>query len=215
MGIQYLNGYQFYMGFETSAGERLLKITSRDADNIGGITFNTGSGATERVRITNNHTTIQNLLVVEETPRAGVDDSPIYRLSESILEPNRMILSPLTFVKIYEPVGAYENWNGITIQNVLNLPVQCNVLIQGYMSFYTNTQGRRSGIVRLTHISTGTTYFVEATKFFNIIQSHECVPINEMLYNMYAGSWNLFMFTLAGSFVDLNDRAFISATIFT
>ena len=119
------------MGMETIDSTRILKITSRAADNTGAITFNTGDGAIERIRITNTRTTIKNLLVVEGTPRAGVDDSPIYRLSESILEPNRMILSPLTFVKIYEPVGAYENWNGITIQNVLNLPVECNVLIQG------------------------------------------------------------------------------------
>ena len=76
-----------------------------------------------------------------------------------------MILSPLTFVKIYESAGAYENWNGMTVQNVLNLPVQCNVLIQGHMSFYTNTQGRRSGVVRLDNPSKGITAFVEATKF--------------------------------------------------
>ena len=50
IGIQFNNGTQFFMGMETSAGERLLKITSRAEDNTGGITFNTGSGATDRVK---------------------------------------------------------------------------------------------------------------------------------------------------------------------
>ena len=99
MGMQYLNGSQFYMGMETSAGERLLKITSRAEDNAGCITFNTGGGATERVRITDSRTTIKNMLVVEGTPQGGVEDSPIFRLSGSSFETNRMILSPLTFEK--------------------------------------------------------------------------------------------------------------------
>ena len=211
------NAYGACMGtpYATSLNLATSNLIRLKISSNGEFTFHTGQNSGERATITNDHTTIKNLLVVEGTPQVGVGDSPIFRLSGSEFEPTRMILSPSTFVKIYEPDNAFEDWNGLTVQNVLNLPVACNVLIQGYMSFYTNTQSIRAGIVRLTHLSTGTTYFVEAIKFFNIIQSHECVPINEVLYNLPAGSWNMLMFTTPGALTDFNDRAFISATVFT
>ena len=161
---------------KTSAGERLLKITSRAEDNSGGITFNTGSAASERARITNSRFTINNTLVATGTLITETEESPVFRFSGSTFEASRMILAPLTFVKIFETPSPFEpnenwfslqnmqsygNWNGVSVPNVINVPVTFNLLIQGYMGFVATQVGRRTGVMRLTNKNAS--FFIEAT----------------------------------------------------
>jgi len=54
IGVQFQSGSQYFLGMETNVVARLLKITAKALDNAGGITFNTGSAATERMRIAAN-----------------------------------------------------------------------------------------------------------------------------------------------------------------
>lgn len=122
------------------------------------------------------------------------------------------------YIKLYQtPVipPAYGNWNGLSVNNVMTLPTSCHILVQGFMSYFTDSVGRRFAFARLYHPATNTYYYPEATKFFNIINSHECVPINEFFYNMPAGSYDLYMFVGGNVLVDTNDRVFLSVTAFT
>ena len=222
MGVQFLNGSQFFFGMETSTVERNLKITARSADIGGVITFNTGSAATERARITNNRFTINNSVFLPGTPPMGVEESPMFRLSGSILEPYKLIFSPLTFIKIYETpalvepnnnlffqnIERYGNWNGVYVPNVFTVPVTFNLLIQGYMGFFAGQLGRRTGVIRLSTNNNNTLFFIDAAKHFSIINSYDHVPVNEIIYNMPAGSYDLYMFTLPHANVDHNARVF-------
>jgi hypothetical protein len=97
----------------------------------------------------------------------------------------------------------------------MNLPIVSNIHVTGFVTFYTDTVGQRFAYARLQHVATGNFYYPEFTKFFNITSSHEVVPINEFFYNMPAGSYNLLFIQGGNVFVDSNDRAMISITIFT
>jgi hypothetical protein len=152
------------------------------------------------------------------TPVVGTARSPQYRLSMDELSPNRAIWTPLMFIKLYETPTippAYGNWNGLSVSNVMTLPVSCHILVQGFMDFFTDSPGRRFAFARLYHAASNTYYYPEATKFFNIIYNHECVPINQFLYNMPAGSYDLYMFVGGNVGVDADSRAFLSVTAFT
>ena len=52
IGTQYQTGSDYFLGIKTDVTGRLTKITSLTGDNSGGVTINTGSSATERMRIT-------------------------------------------------------------------------------------------------------------------------------------------------------------------
>ena len=163
------------------------------------------------------------------TPPMGVEESPMFRLSGSILEPYKLIFSPLTFIKIYETpalvepnnnlffqnIERYGNWNGVYVPNVFTVPVTFNLLIQGYMGFFAGQLGRRSGIIRFSTNNNDNMFFIDAAKHFRIINSYDHVPVNEIIYNMPAGSYHLYMFTLPHANVDNNARVFLSGTIFT
>ena len=108
---------------------------------------------------------------------------------------------------------SYGNWNGVNVPNVINVPVTFNLLIQGYMGFVAIQAGRRTGVIRLTNDNSS--FFIEATKYFSILQVYEQVPVNKIVYNMPAGSYDLLMLTTPYVGVDNNARAFLSGTIFT
>jgi len=152
------------------------------------------------------------------TPVVGTTRSIQFRLGLDEINPYRALWTPLMFIKLYETPTippAYGNWNGLSVFNVMSLPVSCHILVQGFMAYFTDSPGRRFAFARLYHPLTNTYYYPEATKYFNAVYNYECVPINQFLYNMPAGSYDLYMFVGGNVGVDANARAFLSVTAFT
>jgi hypothetical protein len=183
------------------------------------------SGGYTHFAYTNNHnyirgtnTYIDTETYLNGTPVVGTARSITYRVGRDDNDPNRCLWTPLFYITLYEsdPLNLdYGNWNGLTILNVMNLPTICNVLIQGFLTYFTDAVGRRYAYARLYHPASNTYYYPVFTKFFNIGQNHEVVPINKMFFNLPAGSYDMYFFTGSNVFVDNNDRVYISATVFT
>ena len=192
----------------------------------GGI-YATGTNANNDMRISSRgtgkvyligETRLESETYLQGTPLVGTARSITYRVGRDENDPNRCLWTPLFYITLYEsdPFNLdYGNWNGLTIFNVMNLPTICNVLIQGFLTYYTDAVGRRFAYARLYHPASNTYYYPVFTKFFNIGGNHEVVPINKMFFNMPAGSYDMYFFTGSNVFVDINDRVYISATVFT
>ena len=201
------------------------KRLSVGEDNSGKLNVLNPNGSVSHLGCTNNNnylrgadTIIDTETYLNGTPVVGTARSITYRIGRDDNAPNRTLWTPLFYITLYEsdPLNLdYGNWNGLTIFNVMNLPTTCNVLIQGFLTYFTDAVGRRFAYARLYHPASNTYYYPVFTKFFNIGSNHEVVPINKMFFNMPAGSYDMYFFTGSNVYVDINDRAYLSATVFT
>jgi hypothetical protein len=160
---------------------------------------------------------IQGELYLNGSPKVGSSTSTEWTLRMDPNDERRAIWAPQKFVPIFDTLNVpdYVNWNGLSVFDVLYLPVACNILFQGFFTFFTNAVGQRYAYARLYHTQSNTYYYPEATKFFNLTSNHEVVPINHFFYHLPAGNYDLYMFGGGNVLVDGNDRAVFSAIVFT
>jgi hypothetical protein len=185
---------------------------------VGGFGIFDLTGNAYRIGISSGgDTSIYGETLLPGTPIVGSTRTPTYRLSlDNFSTTGRAIWAPLQHLPLYTtPFPSYINWASLSQSNIMNLPVTCHIHVQGFVTFYTDTVGQRFAYARLRHQPTGNLYYPEFTKFFNITSNHEVVPIDEFFYGMPAGAYDLLFIQGGNVFVDSNDRAMISITIFT